>query len=234
MKICTFHRRQTFDHDVDVVVHWAQLILRRAAVISRIRLRHIHDSEGPLVVQEVCALCRELATLFGPGDIRGGPGYKGRQAEETKSNDDTRAGGHSRALRAEVMAANSFTYSPSAMHSISSTWPLSTILELEGPDGTRRVGFLSSAGSSTVTHTHTQIYKEKTYYFLFQWWKLFLVLLCGVMKPLLYSQYSGTKPLHYRPQFSYFMVGCKFDSHFILLLSFLWLFVQINCPREIN
>lgn len=55
----------------------------------------------------------------------------------------------------EVMA-DSFTYSPSAMHSISSTCPLNTILELEGPDGMRKVGFLSSAGSSTVTHTDSQ------------------------------------------------------------------------------
>ncbi len=49
--------------------------------------------------------------------------------------------------------ADSFTYSPSGMHSISSTCPLNTVLELVGPDGMRKDGFLTSAGSSTVTHT---------------------------------------------------------------------------------
>ncbi len=64
------------------------------------------------------------------------------------------------ALEQEVMA-DSFTYSPSAIHSISSTCPLNTILELEGPDGMRKVGFLSSAGSSTVTHTHTHTHTHR-------------------------------------------------------------------------
>lgn len=49
-----------------------------------------------------------------------------------------------------------FTYSPSAIHSISSTCPLRTVLELEGPDGMRKFGFLSSAGSSMVARTDSQ------------------------------------------------------------------------------
>ena len=84
--------------------------------------------------------------------------------EKTKSVDDTQAGGHLRLFRAEVMA-DSFTYSPSAMHSISNTCPLSTILELEGPDGMRKVGFLSSAGSSIVTH-RTDSQRRKYYHLL--------------------------------------------------------------------
>lgn len=66
-------------------------------------------------------------------------------------------------FRTEVMA-DSFTYSPSAIHSISSTCPLNTILELEGPDGMRKVGFLSSNGSSVVSYT--QMHKEN-YHHLF-------------------------------------------------------------------
>lgn len=57
-----------------------------------------------------------------------------------------------------------FTYNPSAMHSISSTCPLNTILELEGPEGIRKFGFLSSAGSSIVTHTHRFTKKTITIY----------------------------------------------------------------------
>lgn len=60
------------------------------------------------------------------------------------------------AFRTEEMA-NYFTYSPSAIHSISSTCPLSTVLELEGPDGVRNDGFLSSAGSSIVTDSERKL-----------------------------------------------------------------------------
>lgn len=42
------------------------------------------------------------------------------------------------------------------MHSISSLSPLNTILELDEPDGMRKVGLLSSTGASIFTHTRTQ------------------------------------------------------------------------------
>lgn len=42
------------------------------------------------------------------------------------------------------------------MHSISSTCPLSTTVELEGPDGMRNDGFLSSTGASTHTDRFTK------------------------------------------------------------------------------
>lgn len=52
-----------------------------------------------------------------------------------------------RALERDLIG-HYFTHSPSAIHSISSTCPLNTILELEEPDGMRNVGRLSSIGSS--------------------------------------------------------------------------------------
>lgn len=42
------------------------------------------------------------------------------------------------------------------MHSISSLSPLNTILELDEPDGMRKVGLLSSTGASIFTHTHAR------------------------------------------------------------------------------
>lgn len=63
-------RWHTFDHDVDGLVHGAQLIPGHAAVLSRIRLRDVHNAEGLLVVQEGGPLGREIAAHFGPGDFR--------------------------------------------------------------------------------------------------------------------------------------------------------------------
>lgn len=143
------HHRQTFDRDMDGVVRWTESIPGGTAVFSCIWFRHVHNTQGLLVVQEGCAPGWEIPAHFGPGDFRGGPGlkkekrwwwYLSRWPLE--------------AFRTEIM--DSFTYSPSAMHSISSTCPLNTILELEGPDGMRKVGFLSSSGSSVVPHTHKQ------------------------------------------------------------------------------
>lgn len=91
------------------------------------------------------------------------------------------------------------TYSPSAMHSISSTCPLSTVIELEGPDGMKNDGLLSFAGSSADAHTrfrgrhsyHTSPLRSSA---------------VTAAKPLR----SGTRPLHYRPQSPCFMIRCKF------------------------
>lgn len=66
----------TFDTDADVVVHRAVSIPGRAPVFSRVRLRHVHDAQRLLVVQEEGALGGEVAAHFGPGDVRGGPGSK--------------------------------------------------------------------------------------------------------------------------------------------------------------
>lgn len=150
------HHRQTFDRDVDGVVHWTEPVPGGAAVISCVWFWHIHNTQRLLVVQEGCALGREITAHFSPGDFRGGPGFK----EEKREGKLWRW--HSsrwplEAFRTEIME-DSFTYSPSAIHSISSTCPLNTILELEGPDGMRKAGFLSSNGSSVVLqtqiHTH--------------------------------------------------------------------------------
>lgn len=46
------------------------------------------------------------------------------------------------------------------MHSISSLSPLNTILELDEPDGMRKVGLLSSTGASIFTHTQNHMSDE--------------------------------------------------------------------------
>lgn len=91
-KAAGFNRWHTIDRDADGVVHRAQPVLGRAAVVSCVRLRHVHNAKGPLVVQEGFSLGGEIAAHFGPGDFRGWPGIKERVV--TKSDDDTRAGGH--------------------------------------------------------------------------------------------------------------------------------------------
>lgn len=48
----TFNQGHTFDHDVDGVVHRAELVPGQAAVLPCIRLRHVHDAKRLLVVQE--------------------------------------------------------------------------------------------------------------------------------------------------------------------------------------
>lgn len=77
------HHRQTFDRDTDRVVCWTELIVGTAAVISRVLLWHVHNTERLLVVQEGCALGWENAALFGPGDFRGGPEFKQEKTEMT-------------------------------------------------------------------------------------------------------------------------------------------------------
>ena len=68
-----------------------------------------------------------------------------------------------------VVMADSLTYSPSAIHSISSTWPLSTVWELEEPDGMRKVGFLSSTGSSVVRDWHRNVLLSLLHLSITQW-----------------------------------------------------------------
>lgn len=143
MQWWAFHRRHTFDHDMDGVVHRTELIPGRTAVIPCIRRWHVHNTKSPLKVKEKRSLGWEIATHFGPGDFRGWPGTKDKARQRVLTP---------RAGLAQKKWWNPFTYSPSAMHSISSTCPLSTVLELEGPDGMRNVGFLLSAGSSIVIH----------------------------------------------------------------------------------
>lgn len=128
-------------------MHGAKLIPRQAAVLPCVRLRHVHNAKRLLVVQERRPLGREIAADFAPGDFRSWSG-----------------GGHDEATsgRADVSSAvcfgtgqrlNCVSYSPSAMHSNSSTCPLNTVLELKGPDGMRNEGFLSSAGAPRVAHS---------------------------------------------------------------------------------
>lgn len=87
------HHAHTFDRDADGLVHRAQRIPGGAAVLSRVRLRHVHDPQRLVVVQERRALGRELAAHFGPRYLRGGPGLKQeereREAGETKRDEDT-------------------------------------------------------------------------------------------------------------------------------------------------
>jgi len=119
-----------------------------------------------------------------------------REREETKQNKGWRhlSRWALEAFRAEVME-DSFTYSPSAMHSNSSTCPLNTILELVGPDGMRKVGFLSSAGSSIVTHTQRELLPALLHASTTGWRSRpgadpslsLSFLLRGLMKPLSYN-----------------------------------------------
>lgn len=125
-------------------MHGAELIPGHAAVVSCVRLRHIHNAKGLLVVQERRPLGREIATDFGPGDFRSGSG---------EGHDEGPSGGGDMSKE----RLNSFTYSPSAMHSISSTCPLNTVMELDGPDGMSNNGFLSSAGASRVTRSEIKL-----------------------------------------------------------------------------
>lgn len=76
----------TFDHDVDGVVHGAERIPRQAAVLSCIRLRHVHNAKRLLVVQERRALGREIAADFAPGDFRSWSG--GGHDEDTSARAD--------------------------------------------------------------------------------------------------------------------------------------------------
>lgn len=55
---------------MDGVVHGAELIPGQAAVLPCIRLGHVQDAKCLLVVQERCALGREVAADFAPGDFR--------------------------------------------------------------------------------------------------------------------------------------------------------------------
>lgn len=140
-------------------------------------------------MQERRPLGRQLAAHLGPGDLGGWPGFTKREA---RSRQVTTAAGRTAAPRP--------TYSPSAMHSISSTCPLSTVLELESPDGMKNDGLLSLAGSSEVTHTHNSeadAHIREAHCVLQQSQR---------QKPLR----SGTRPLHYRPQSPCFMVRSKF------------------------
>lgn len=80
--------QRTFDHDVDGVVHWAELIPGHAPVTSCVRLWNVVNAKGPLVVQERRALGWQIAAHFGPRDFRGWPRIN------RERDDDTRAGGH--------------------------------------------------------------------------------------------------------------------------------------------
>lgn len=212
MGCCTFHHRHTFDRDVDGVVHGAELIPGGAAVIPSVWLWHVHNAKGPLVVQEGCALGWEIAAHFGPGDFRSGPGIKARENGRDKEwlwHSSTWA---LEAFRTKEMA-DSFTYSASAIHSISSTCPLSTVLELEGPDGMRKDGFLSSAGSSTVTHRFTMkllptpLHKPIAVK-IQAWARPFTVsVILWNLSSTMALQCMGTKPLHYRPTFIFIFNG---------------------------
>lgn len=153
---CWSHHTHTFDRDTNVLVNWAKLVPGSAAVFSCIRFRHVYYAQGLLVVQEGCARGWQVTTQFCPGDVRGGPGFRRRRRESQTlrvMKALEQVGTWWMAFRTEEVAGL-FTHSPSATHSISSTCPLNTILELEGPDGMRKVGFLSSTGSSVVTHMH--------------------------------------------------------------------------------
>lgn len=79
-----FNREPTFDRDMDGVVHSAVGVPGRAAVISCIRFWDVHNTQSLVVVQEGCALGREITADFGPGDFRRGPGYKEREGEIDK------------------------------------------------------------------------------------------------------------------------------------------------------
>lgn len=221
---CALHHGRTFDRDVDGVVHRAEPIPGGAAVISCVWFGHVHDAQGLLVVQEGCALGWEIAAHFVPGDFRGGPGFKERDKDKEWWWCLSR-------WALESFRADSFTYSPSAMHSISSTCPLNTILELEGPDGMRKAGFLSSAGSSIVTH------KEK-YYHLFcvrpqqsddpglnqtlHIHSPFFSALCGIIKTSPLQWLCNARALsHFITDHNsqIFMVGCKFYCHVVFYCS---------------
>lgn len=99
-----FNLWHTVDRDADGVVHRAQPVLGRAAVVSCVRLRHVHNAKGPLVVQEGFSLGGEIAAHFGPGDFRGWPGIKERVV--TKCDDDTQAGGYLSRLSARKIWQN--------------------------------------------------------------------------------------------------------------------------------
>lgn len=78
-----FHHWHTFDADADGVVHRAVPVPGGAAVVSRVRLRHVDDAQRLVEVRVERALGGELAAQFGPGDVGGGPGFKvgkGREA----------------------------------------------------------------------------------------------------------------------------------------------------------
>lgn len=81
------NRRRTFDRDADGVVHGAQLVLGRTAVIPSVRLGYIHDAERLLEVQERLPLRREVAAHFAPGNFRGWTGFK--ESAVTRSDNDT-------------------------------------------------------------------------------------------------------------------------------------------------
>lgn len=104
-------------------------------------------------------------------------------------------------FRTEEMA-ESFTYSPSAIHSISSTCPLNTILELEGPDGMRKLGLLSSIGSSVVAHElHKSSYYISSAYYTVKiqaWTRPFTFTNLPLPHSAISLQHTGIKPLHCR------------------------------------
>lgn len=62
-------------------MHGAELIPRQAAVLSCIRLGHVHNAKRLLVVQERRPLGREIAADFAPGDFRSWSG--GRHDADT-------------------------------------------------------------------------------------------------------------------------------------------------------
>lgn len=63
---------ETFDSDVEGVVHRAKFVCRSAAVNSFLWIRHIVDLQSFVELQEGCAACWENTAIFGPWDLRGG------------------------------------------------------------------------------------------------------------------------------------------------------------------
>lgn len=161
MGYCALHHRHTFDHDVDGVVHRAQPVPGGAAVISCVWFGHVHNAKGPLVVQEGGALGWEIAAHFGPGDFGGGPGFKerARKREETKSDDDTRAGGHLR-----LSGSNGGFFHLQSFGNALHLQHLSSQHYL-GAGGARwdEEGWLPLIRWVFYSYTHTQIHRENYY-----------------------------------------------------------------------